>query len=67
MNCCFSSKHREIVTVGAGETFEYRVKLTVRGPGPFESGIDIFLEDRGIRKVEIGVRGVCVEGGDGKE
>lgn len=55
------------MTVGAGETFEYRVKLTVRGPGPFESGIDIFLEDRGIRKVEIGVRGVCVEGGDGKE
>lgn len=43
------------------------MKLTVRGPGPFESGMDIFLEDRGIRKVEIGVKGVSVEGGDGKE
>ena len=52
------------MTVGAGETFEYRVKLTVHHPGPFESGIDIFLEDGGIRKVEIGVKGVCVEGGD---
>lgn len=66
LNCCYFTKHGEIVTVGAGETFEYHVGLLVKGPGPFESGIAIFLEDRGIREVQISVKGVGVEAGDEK-
>lgn len=66
LNCCFRAKHREVVTVGAGETFEYRVKMIVYHPGRFESAMDIFLEDGGIRKVEISMKGVCVESGNVK-
>jgi hypothetical protein len=34
--------------------------LTVHNPGPFESSIALYLEDDGIREVEITVRGTCV-------
>ena len=61
MNCCFSSKHREQITVPAGGTFEYGVKLSVKEPGKFESGLRLWFEDNGIRSVDIGVRGVAVE------
>ncbi|MCU0706636.1 MAG: hypothetical protein MUF18_21990 [Fimbriiglobus sp.] len=63
MNCCFRAKHREIITVGPGETFEYHVSLTVHRPGSFEAGIDLFLEENGIRTVELTVRGTCVGNG----
>ena len=57
---CFSSKHHEQVTVGPGETFNYECVLSLKKPGPFEAKIAIFLEDNGIRIVELTVRGVAV-------
>lgn len=46
----------------AGATFEYRVGLLIKQPGPFKSGIRLWLEDNGIRSVDISVRGTAVGG-----
>ena len=37
------------------------MKLSVKEPGKFESGLRLWFEDNGIRSVDIGVRGVAVE------
>lgn len=57
---CIRSRHHEQVTVGAGETFRYECTIHVREPGPFDLRIAVFLEDDGIRTVEIGARGTGV-------
>ena len=44
----------------AGDTFEYRCELTLMRPGPFESVMDIHLEDNGIRTVRIRVSGTVM-------
>ena len=54
---CIRSRHHEQVTVGPGETFRYECDLHVREPGPFDLRIVVFLEDDGIRTVEIGAIG----------
>ncbi|QDU22131.1 hypothetical protein [Urbifossiella limnaea] len=54
---CIRSRHHGQVTVGPGETFRYECDLKVREPGPFDLRIAVFLEDGGIRTVEIGARG----------
>ncbi len=65
MNCCFSSKHHQIETIAAGETFRYRVELLIAGKGEFESGILLHLEDKVLRTIPVVVRGVCTgEGHD---
>lgn len=46
--------------IPAGGTVEYPCELTVKGPGPFEAEIVLFLEDNGIREVTLTVRGVGV-------
>lgn len=56
-NVCIRSRHRGQVTVGPGETFRYECDLHVREPGPFDLRIVVFLEDGGIRAVEIGAKG----------
>ncbi len=45
-----------MITVPPGETFQYTVVLDVKKPGDFEVGLRIFLEDHGIRTVDINVR-----------
>ena len=62
-NSCFRSKHGHIVTVGAGETFEYHVVLMLHNPGEFASTILLNLEDHGIREVYLEVSGTCVGAG----
>ncbi len=59
-NVCILSRHHEQITVGAGETFRYECDVKVREPGPFDLRIAVFLEDGGIRTVEIGARGTGV-------
>ena len=46
--------------LGAGETIQYVLVLHLREPGPFESSIELYLEENGIRKVELVVRGTTV-------
>ena len=57
MNCCFSSKHREQVSVPAGATFEYHCELFLKTPGPFNGVIQIVLDDNGPRLVTVRVTG----------
>jgi len=45
------------VIIGPGETFSYKCVIHLVGPGPFESTIELYLEENGIRKVELVVRG----------
>jgi len=54
---CIRSRHHGQVTVGPGETFRYECDLKVREPGEFDLRIAVFLEDGGIRTVEIGAKG----------
>ena len=43
--------------IGPRETFSYTCVLHLKGLGPFESTIELYLEQNGIRKVELVVRG----------
>jgi hypothetical protein len=47
--------------VGPGETFEYRVLLKVGRPGKFESDIEVYLKEVGIRTVVLHVSGTVIE------
>jgi hypothetical protein len=58
---CFTSRHRDVVTVGAGETYHYAAELTTITSGPFESHMELYVEDSGLRTVILTVRGVVPE------
>lgn len=63
MNCCFSLKHREQVTVPPGETVAYACEVHVRGPGPFKALMVVHLQEDGFRDLTLRVRGVAVAAG----
>lgn len=60
---CFSSEHPDRIPLPAGETFFYKCELDVHRPGPFEAKLKFYVHDRGIREIEVTVRGVGVDPG----
>jgi hypothetical protein len=58
---CVKSRHHEQVVIGPGETFPYTCTLQVRGAGPFEAPLTLYLDDDGLREVTLTVRGIGVE------
>ena len=46
--------------IPAGETFQYECELVVNEPGSFEAQIDIYMDENGLRKVTLTIRGVGV-------
>lgn len=64
MNCCFGPKHSEVITIGPGETLLYVCVLHLYEPGPFESSMNLFLDEDGIRKIKLEVRGNILERSD---
>jgi hypothetical protein len=48
------------VTIAPGETVEFPIKLTVHAPGAFESVVELYVDDDGIRPVDIPIRGTAL-------
>jgi hypothetical protein len=55
-HCCISLKYYGAVSVAPGQTFPYTVVLHVHKLGRFETGVRLYLEDNGIRAVDINVK-----------
>ena len=58
-NCCMKSKHRGQVTVQPGETYNYIFHLRV-GPGEFGMTMTMYVEENGIRTVELPISGIGI-------
>ena len=55
--------HADRLTVPAGGTADFVCELSVKGEGPFEVPVVLFLDDNGLRRVQMTVRGVGVPPG----
>lgn len=58
--CCVKPKHPEPITIAPGETAEISCELKVALPGPFKAEFPIFLDENGLQRVMVTVRGVGV-------
>jgi hypothetical protein len=72
VNCCFGPKYaeeinRRPIVIPPRETLHFPCELDIRQPGPIEWKMTLFLEDNGIRNVQIGVRGTAVAAGGPKD
>lgn len=49
------------MAVPAGGTFRYECVVHARRPGPFELSIRIFVDDNGVRPIDLTATGVAAE------
>ena len=58
--CCWKAVRAGQVSVAPGQTVPYELELTVGQPGPFETNVELYLEDKGIKAVSLTFRGTAV-------
>lgn len=58
--CCVSLTHPDPITIAPGETAYISCELKVAVPGPFKVEFPVFLDENGLQKVMVIVRGVGV-------
>lgn len=63
INCCVRSKCREGITIPSGGVFSFSCEVEVRGPGPFQVTLPLFLSDGRLHELELSVCGIGVESG----
>lgn len=57
---CFRSASQEKSPVEPGQEIEFLIELELHQTGPFTIPIQLFLDDNGVRPVQLYLRGICM-------
>jgi hypothetical protein len=61
---CTGAGYAEPITVPAGGEFDFQFLVQVQAAGPIDGGIELYLEDNGVRQVLVTIKGTALGPGD---